>query len=366
MNQRILTQWLKSGYIDQGQSFETIAGVPQGGTISPTIANMVLDGLSAHVANAIQPYRKKGKNMKVLTVRYADDFIVTCESQELLQDIVIPAVNAFLRERGLILNQKKTHITDLRQEFDFLGFNIRVYPRKNNPSGEQLLIKPAPKKVQAFRHKLKAIFKENPHTNTLALIKELNPILRGWTNYYRTGVRKKVFSSLAWYLWHKCLDWSRNKSKGVGVTKILGKYFTKVGNRRHVFFRKIEDKNFYLFDMAGVPIKRHRIIRDLNPYLIRNSDYFLKRKHTGDLNLWDKIRWTLLKSTKSICPVCDQPIVGGEGMDIHHITPKKLGGTNDVKNLVALHRECHIQVTHTKNLELKARFEKLGLTQTIS
>jgi RNA-directed DNA polymerase len=361
MNKYILAEWLKAGYVDRNTEYETMAGVPQGGPISPIIANIVLDGLTAHVAAAVAPYNHKNKSMKVLIVRYADDFIITCEKKELLQDVVILAVDEFLKLRGLNLSPKKTCITHLSNGFDFLGFNFRVYPSKSNPSGGKLLIKPANRKVQAFKDKLKVFLKANPNTNAYNMIKELNPVLRGWSNYFRAVVSKEIFGSVAWFLWHSLFRWAKRKHRAIGVKEVLKKYFRKCGNRTFVFYGKIGDNELQLFDLANVKIIRHSLGKNLNPFLTENGEYFFKRKHGQNKSQWDKHRWNLLKRTKSVCPVCNQLIVFGQEMDMHHILAKKFAKELGAENLVALHRECHHQVTYTKDPVLRARFEALGL-----
>jgi RNA-directed DNA polymerase len=154
MDKAVLSAWLKAGYIDRHLKYDTESGVPQGGPISPTIANMVLDGLSDHVAKAVAPHAKRGKSMKVLLVRYADDFVVTGENPEILNSVVMPAINAFLEPRGLSLNPSKTVVTNLRAGFVFLGFHFKIYPRAKHPTGFGLLIKPNKAKIQRLRERI--------------------------------------------------------------------------------------------------------------------------------------------------------------------------------------------------------------------
>jgi len=152
----VLKGWLKAGYFYCHKTYDTNSGVPQGGPISPIIANMVLDGLSNHVTLATGQRSKRNKQYTV-TVRYADDFIITCKSKEFLEEKVVPAVNEFLAIRGLWLNPKKTVITNLHDGYNFLGFNFRVYPWEKHPSGHILLIKPSKDKIKNFRAKIRLI-----------------------------------------------------------------------------------------------------------------------------------------------------------------------------------------------------------------
>ena len=180
MDKKILRKWLKSGYIHKRILYPTEAGTPQGGIISPTLANMTLDGLEAEL-------KKFRRQDKVHMVRYADDFIITGNSKELLENEVKPLVEKFLSTRGLELSPEKTSITHIDKGFDFLGVNIRKYNGK-------LLIKPSKKNVKAFLDKVRNAIKDNKAAKQVNLIKMLNPIIRGWANYHRTVNAKETFT----------------------------------------------------------------------------------------------------------------------------------------------------------------------------
>jgi RNA-directed DNA polymerase len=360
MDNKILYRWLKAGYIDMDKSYESERGVPQGGVISPVIANMVLDGLKDHIAKAVGPF-KHGHRPHVLMVRYADDFVVTGITKELLKEVVMPAINEFLAIRGLQLNPNKTQITHLRDGFDFLGFNFRLYRRAKNPTGWGLLIKPAKKKIQNLRDKIKQVFERNKKNSAYNLILKLNPVLRGWGNYYRHAVRKQIFTAIDWYVWHKCLKWAKRKHPTKAVRQLVYTYFRAHKERKWVFYGKIKDVKIQLFSLSRIPIKRHSLLKNLNPFDIGNAAYFMKRKQNRGLSQWDKRRYELLRREKNICKVCNQLLEPEQVVEMHHILPKKLGGSDQASNLVILHRECHRQVTYTKNPILKARFEQLGI-----
>lgn len=362
MNKKILLGWLKAGYIDRFNSFDTDAGVPQGGVISPMIANMVLDDLSEHVTKAVDPFRKKGHSPQAMTVRYADDFVITCIEKEMIENVIQPAVQEFLAVRGLWLNPAKTVITHVRDGFDFLGFNIRIYPSSDNPTGFKLLIKPAAKKVKSMRSKLRRIvLKDMRKASAYALIKHLNPVLRGWGAYYQHVVSKRVFVGLDHYIWHLCWVWGSHKYRKANAWTRLKLLFRPSLNRKAVFFGRNEEDEIQIIYLANIAIKRHILVRDLNLFLIENASYFLKRRaHSGRAH-WDNNRWALLLKSKCVCIVCNQLIEPGHEMDKHHVVPVAKGGSNLKTNLIALHRECHKQVTYTKNPLLKARFVELGI-----
>jgi RNA-directed DNA polymerase len=183
MDKMMLSKWLKAGYLENQQLFPTESGVPQGGTISPTLANLALDGLEQRLADVFgrKRYIKAEQtqiNLLVNYVRYADDFIITGRSEELLNNEVKPIVENFLRERGLSLSSEKTKITHIEKGFDFLGYNVRKYDNK-------LLIKPAKQNIKRFLIKIRGKIKENKALDQRNLIEMLNPMIKGWSDYHR-------------------------------------------------------------------------------------------------------------------------------------------------------------------------------------
>src|SRR5699024_10026844 len=190
MDKEILHKFLKCGYIDTGKLFPTQEGTPQAGSISPTIANIVPDGLEFMLNKRFRKHYENGVyvNPKVNLVRYADDFIITGESRELLESQVKPLVEAFMTERGLMLSPEKTVITNICDGFDFLGFNIRRY------SNGKFLIKPSQKNVKTFLDKVRRIIKHSKASTQQELIGKLNPIIRGWALYHAHNASKQTFS----------------------------------------------------------------------------------------------------------------------------------------------------------------------------
>ncbi|NOZ53966.1 MAG: group II intron reverse transcriptase/maturase, partial [Gammaproteobacteria bacterium] len=168
MNKKVLQAWLKCGFIERGKLFPTVDGVPQGGVISPVIGNWVLDGLEAIICNT--PYYKRKHGIHF--VRYADDFIVTANSNALLEDVVIPKINAFLKHRGVQLSERKTKVTHISKGFDFLGQTVRKYPRRDGALGK-IQIEPSKKSVQSIKSKVKAICKSSGQLTQAQLIERL-------------------------------------------------------------------------------------------------------------------------------------------------------------------------------------------------
>jgi RNA-directed DNA polymerase len=211
MNKRILKEWLKAGALDmkKSESLDTDAGVPQGGPISPTIANMTLDGLEYAVKSVTQHLagrttvkgKRRGFSPKVHVVRYRDDFIVTARTRGILLGPVKDAIIEFLGNRGLQLNQDKTTWTRTTKGFDFLGFHFRRYPSAHKKNGYTTLVKPTKKGVKRLIGKIKGVVKIG--SSATDLIRSLNPILRGWANYYAGVVAARIFRSLDHYIWFK-------------------------------------------------------------------------------------------------------------------------------------------------------------------
>jgi RNA-directed DNA polymerase len=190
MDKTILRKWLKAGYMEKGHLSPTEQGTPQGGICSPVIANMALDGLEPLLASHFPKRGKAGTRAKVNLVRYADDFLVTGVSKELLEQEVKPLVEHFLRERGLELSPEKTVITHIDQGFDFLGQTVRRYQEgKQN----KFFITPSKKNVKAFLSKIRQRLKESRSETAGELISDLNPQIRGWALYHRhVGSRASV------------------------------------------------------------------------------------------------------------------------------------------------------------------------------
>ena len=290
MDKRILRQWLKCGYMENDRKYFNEAGTPQGGIISPVIANMVLDGMEA-ILNA--KYRRKcrcsktGKlywhhphlkrdNKQVHLIRYADDFIITGNSKEILENEVKPMIEKFLTERGLELSAEKTVITSINDGFDFLGFNIRVF-------NKILLIRPAEKRVKRLKDKISETIKQMKGKSALVLIDKLNPIIRGWTNYYRFVNSSQTYSEVNSYTWEHIWEWAKRRHPHKGKRWIKHKYFTRINNRDWRFFARRKDGTMaILIDPSEHRILRHvKIKSENNPFDAKDREYFAKRKRDG-------------------------------------------------------------------------------------
>jgi RNA-directed DNA polymerase len=347
----ILRKWLKAGYMEHRVVHPTEAGTPQGGIISPVLANMALAGLERLLRDRWPARSQAAERAKVNLVRYADDFIITGSSRELLEGEVRPLVARFLAERGLELSPEKTQITRLDDGFDFLGQTVRKYRGR---SGSKLLIKPSKKSVKALLRTVRGIIKANKTTTAGKLIAQLNPVLRGWAMYHRHAVAKKVFDSIGHALFHALWRWAKRRHPNKRRRWVAAKYWTRRGARRWVFAGQVDGRNgeprpISLFDPASIPIRRHTTIRGkANPYDPADEVYFEARlglKMTQTL----RGRRTLLylwKRQGGICPICGWKITRITGWHNHHRVMRSLGGSDSAENRVLLHPNCHRQVHH--------------------
>ena len=267
MDKVILNKWLTAGYKEEGKLYPTETGTPQGGVISPNLANLTLDVLEETVKS-----RSRGQN-KVHVVRYADDFIITGSSQSFLENEIKPTVEKFLHERGLELSPEKTKITHIQEGFEFLGFNIRKYGRK-------LLIKPSKKNVKSFLEEIKQTLQSSYSISTDIMINRLNPKIRGWANYYHHVVAKETFAKvdheIFWMVWR----WLKRKHPKKSAEWRYKKYFRSQGNNHWIFFTRtrVQNGDITFLDLAKAsktPIKRHVKIRSqANPFDPKYADYF--------------------------------------------------------------------------------------------
>lgn len=267
----MLTQWLKAGYLEKQVLYPTDAGTPQGGIISPLLANMALDGLEAMV-KALAP-----KDARVHMVRYADDFIITGLTESLLAEVIQPKVSQFLRDRGLTLSDTKTRITHIETGFDFLGFNIRKYKGK-------MLIKPAKANVKAFLCKIRGLIRSSKSIKTETLIKQLNPKIMGWAYYYRHEVSKRTFGYIDRAIFDALSRWMKRRHPKKSWAWCRKKYFQSRGFRNWIFAVKSTTPNSLneyveLMLMSSVPIVRHiKIQAKASKYDPVYAEYFEKRK----------------------------------------------------------------------------------------
>ena len=263
MDKAVLKQFLKAGFVFRERLFPNEEGTPQGGVISPTLANIALNGLERLIR------KQFGINSKVNVVRYADDFVVTAPTEEGAREAE-STVRKFLAERGLELSAEKTKITQIGEGFDFLGWNFRKYK-------EKLLIKPSKASLASVKGRIKDIvLTRGKALSQDDIIDGLNPVLRGWTNYHRSSVAKKTFVYLEWYVFAVLMTWAVHRHDNKSKRWIADRYWHRKGTRKWVFRTKDRE----LIDVPSIEIIRHTKVKStMNPYT--DTEYFEKRRISG-------------------------------------------------------------------------------------
>lgn len=269
--QSMLRQWLKSGYMEEEIYYDTVEGTPQGGIISPVLANMALDGLESVI---IKGRNKKRRKLNV--IRYADDFIITGASREILEEEILPAVKRFLSERGLALSEEKTRVSQIHEGFDFLGVNFRKFDQK-------LLPTPSREKSKTFLRELR-LFLSNSHGMPFsAMLSKLNSILRGWAFAHRHLVAKRLMNNLDNEVFKKVCKWLTLEHRNKTWAWIKQRYWHQFGGRNNIGMyystKTVQKKWIGLFRLASVPIRRHVKIRcEANPFNPDDWEYFAMRE----------------------------------------------------------------------------------------
>ena len=344
----VLRKWLKTGVIHKGQLQATDAGTPQGGIISPTMANLVLDGLESQLK--LYWGVTKAKKLKINVVRYADDFVITGTSREVLETEVRPWVEQFLATRGLQLSPEKTHVIHIEEGFDFLGWNFRKFDGK-------LLIKPSKKNVKAFYCKMKEVISTNKTVTQDYLIGLLNPILKGWALYHQPVVAKQAYSRMDNQIFHALWRWAKRRHPNKSLEWIRKKYFQSHESKNWVFSTVVLEESgtkrtIALYSLADTPIERHKKVSgEYNPFDPSMEEMGEKLRMARMLNKlkYRKQILSLFQSQKGVCLLCKEPINKETGWHDHHIVHRSQGGGDTLDNRVLLHPVCHQQL-HSRGL----------------
>ena len=357
MDRVILQKWLKSGYMEKHVLHESTDGTPQGGIISPALANCALDGLERLLQETF-PARKRlksfgGEKPCVHLVRYADDFVITSKSKELLEGEIKPLVEQFLQERGLELSPTKTVITHVKRGFDFLGQNVRRYPKG------KLLIKPSKKNVGTFLNGIRRIIKDAHGASAADLIDQLNPKIRGWANYHRHVVSKRTFGRVDHTIFSNLWQWARRRHPNKPSRWVKAKYFERRRGRDWTFFDETCDdegrpNKVWLYYAKSTPIKRHvKVKGEANPYDPTYETYFEEREGAHMLDTFRGTRTLrfLWHEQRGFCTLCNTKITRITGWRLHYCVPRVKGGSTGATNCVLLHPECHDRV-HRQRLSV--------------
>jgi RNA-directed DNA polymerase len=275
IEKKILRKWLKSGYIQKGTLYPTKAGTPQGGIISPLLANMTLDGMET----LVKKHNKRG--MKLNFIRCADDFIVTAEHRETLVDIIIPELKAFLKTRGLELSEEKTRIVNIEDGFDFLGQTLRKF------KGNKLITQPSKESIRLHLDKVRSTIKYCGGESAEFLIKKLNPVIRGWSNYHRFVQSGKSYYYCQYLTNGYLMKWAKRNHGNKTPKWIRNHYWGKSRDKRHFSCLSMKDGKSFIWSLVYHPdvgLARYIKIRgSANPYSKDDREYFAMRDSCANL-----------------------------------------------------------------------------------
>ena len=334
MDKSVLKQFLKAGFVFQNELFPTDEGTPQGGVISPILANMALDGMQKVLSDRFHTNRLgkidlRFKNAhKVNLVRYADDFIVTAATKEIAEEAK-EIIRGFLCTRGLELSEEKTLITHVDDGFDMLGWTFRRFK-------EKLIVKPSKKSVKALNASLhNTVLERGKAWRQEDLIRVLNRQLRGWANYHQSVCAKDAFSRTDHILYEMLWRWAKRRHPKKNRKWITANYWYSKGLRNWVF----STKNAELIRLGEVPIIRHTKVRmSANPYL--DSEYFIQRKIQNGMKRLSGRFKKIWRNQNGCCYHCGQPMEISDEREIFYKIPKSMGGKDDVPNMAYVHKYC--------------------------
>jgi RNA-directed DNA polymerase len=334
----IIRRWLKAGTVEMGQYSDTEDGTPQGGVISPLLANIALDGMESLFGGEnrrgypVKPSNRKGLNHKISLVRYADDFVVTAPTQGVIESYVIPTVKDFLSKRGLEVNEVKTRTVHVTDGFDFLGFTIRRIRGK-------LVTFPQKEKVNTHIDRIRTYLKKHMQAPTGQVIRDLNPVIRGWTNYYRHSAASSLFTKVQYQVYWQLWAWAKRRHPRKSAKWIVKRYYHQVGNRNAVF----SEGNAQILWHADTQISRYtKVSGKSSPMDPELEGYWAQReKRRTARATFQNQRRKMLADQRGKCGLCKQTLYASDLMDNHHMKPRHAGGDNKLGNLMLVHRWCH-------------------------
>lgn len=360
---RQIKAWLKagiidwSGYANRPKGFsETNKGTPQGGTLSPLLANIALHGMEERVKQIAEttPAKyngsKRDKRRSLTLVRYADDFVDYHKDLSVIHECK-RVIAEWLKEVGLEFKSSKTRISHTlhshegKAGFDFLGFNIRQYQVGNrsgkNSNGQKLgfktIIKPSTKSIHNHYYKVAKVIDQYHNAPQEVIINRLNPIIRGWSNYFSTVCSKETYSLLDSWTWKKLWSWAKSRCPKTGKKEISGKYWSVINGDSWVFTS--EQNNLSLIKHTSTEIQRHiKVKSNSSPY---NGDLIYWSTRKGSNPEMPARIAKLLKAQKGKCNHCGLYFREGDEIEVDHIIPKSKGGAHKRDNLQLLHNHCH-------------------------
>ena len=346
MDKSILKQFLKAGFVFERELFPTEEGTPQGGVVSPILANMALDGIQTELEKNFDT-SKKGEysdfvhnKYKVNFIRYADDFVITAATKEIAEKAKV-IVGDFLKERGLELSEDKTVITHITDGFDMLGWTFRKFNGK-------LIVKPSKKSIKNFVDSLSYTIRNQAKAwEQEVLIERLNKQIRGWANYHQSVCASEAFAHIDYILYELLWQWAKRRHPHKGQWWISTRYWHRKGNRNWVF----STENKELLRVDHIPIVRHIKIRlETNPFF--DTEYFNERKFVQGMRRLTGRFKEIWKNQNGCCYHCGMPMEISEEKEIFFKVPKAVGGKEEIPNMAYVHSVCQRTFQERRSKEL--------------
>jgi RNA-directed DNA polymerase len=332
--------WLKAGIFENGEIFPSDAGTPQGGVVSPLLANIALHGLEATLTTAFP------KKHRVAVIRFADDFVILCKDLDTLQ-AARNLAETWLADIGLTLKSSKTYITHTLHEhegrigFDFLGFAVRQFPvgKHHSRRGYKVVIKPSKKAQKRHLQQMETLVHAHRGSNQTALIAALNPRIRGWANYYRACSAKKTFQRMDHQLHWKLSKWAKWQNHRKSCTWRKQRYWKRLHHRLD-----FTDGQASLAIYADTPIQRHvKVQGSKSPY---DGDWPYWIERLGRDPSKPKRVINLLRRQTNRCMLCGLRFTTEDHLEIHHQNGQH--HDNTYANLALLHGHCHDEAHRIK------------------
>lgn len=345
----LIRNMLKSKIFEKGKLHETEQGTPQGGVISPLLANIALTGFDDYITERHGTTTYHGGKHKISPmIRYADNFVIVCRSKFQARMIKEDAKNYLAENVNLALSDEKTHITHIKKGFDFLGFTLKKHVKLGikNPNGMKdykLLITPSREKVINILRNCKEVIDQCKASSQDVLIKRLNSKLRGWCNFYKFVNSTLTFDKINYAMWHKVRRWSKRRHSGKSEKWIFKNLFKVRG--KSLYFAT---DNLSLIQPVEIKMENHpKVAKGKRVYCKEHTDYWEKREKRLMYNKLFYRNKYLYKKQKGNCPKCNHPFALTDNLNVHHIIPKADGGTDKYSNLILLHAECHREIHST-------------------
>jgi RNA-directed DNA polymerase len=328
----LIRQWLKAGYVAKDVFYDTDKGTPQGGVISPLLANIALDGMEK---------RLTAQGQKRTVVRYADDFVILCTTREDAAQ-ALTEFSPWLKERGLVYSVDKTRIVHITEGFDFLGWNVRKY---DSTKGTRLLIRPSKDSVKRVVDKIRNEWVKGVGRKPLnKLIPAMNRIICGWSNYHRHIVAKDTFRKLDCWMFKREQRYAARKHKDKSWQWRAERYWGKfLQNRNDNWTFGDKQTGQYIWKFAWTKIKRHVMVKGTaSPDDPDLKTYWQNRTKGQTEDLWSKKWREIAKRQNGLCLRCGGNLINEEEIQQHHINPD---GGEEVNNLELVHLYCHQQIS---------------------